>query len=123
MRDNKGITIFGDGSQTRDYVNVTDVARANLAATQWSTPVVRSIDAVACNVGTGTETSVNELAETLLRSTGIEVPISHAEARAGELQRSAVSVEKAGRELNWTPQVSLQDGLKRTYDWISENEV
>jgi UDP-glucose 4-epimerase len=123
LTQGEGITIFGDGSQTRDYVNVFDVARANLAATKWSPPAVDSIDLVSFNVGTGVETSVNALAESLLAATGITVPIEHAEARSGELQRSAVHVGKAERELGWRPEVPLERGLKETYEWIAENEA
>jgi UDP-glucose 4-epimerase len=123
LRDGKGITIFGDGEQTRDYVNVYDVARANIAATQWSVPAADSIDVVALNVGTAVETSVNVLAETLLEATGIAVPIEHAAARPGELQRSAVHVGKAARELGWRPEIPLKRGLNDTYEWIAENEV
>jgi UDP-glucose 4-epimerase len=115
------ITIFGDGEQTRDYVNVLDVARANMAATHWSVPSVDTIDSVAFNVGTETETSVNTLAQTLVDATGIQVPIEHAEARAGELQRSSVAIARAAREWGWKPQTQLKDGLKQTYEWISEN--
>jgi len=123
MRDGKGITIFGDGEQTRDYVSVSDVARANIAATHWMPPAVTTIDAVAFNIGTGIETSVNALAETLLTSTGITVPIEHSSARAGELQRSAVDIGKAARELGWAPEVRLDQGLKTTFEWIAENEA
>jgi UDP-glucose 4-epimerase len=123
LRDGQDITIFGDGGQTRDYVNVADVARANIAATNWSPPSADTIDAVAFNIGTGVEKSVNALTETLLAATGITVRVVHAEARAGELQRSAVGIEKAARELGWSPTVTLENGLKATYEWIVENEA
>ncbi len=123
MRDGGEITIFGDGEQTRDYVNVFDVARANMAATRWTPPAIDDIDAVAFNIGTGIETSVNGLAAALLASTGVTVPIRHAPARPGELQRSAVHIGKAGRDLGWTPEVVLEQGLKATFEWIAENEA
>ncbi len=123
MRAGKELTVYGDGEQTRDYVHVTDVARANLAATMWSGANVSSIDAVAFNVGTGIEISVNGLAKTLVDATGIGVPIVHAAARPGELQRSSVQIDKATRELNWCPQYALKDGLTNTYEWILENEA
>ncbi len=116
----QALTIYGDGSQTRDYVYVGDVVNANMCATRWRVPPVRSVDDVAVNVGTAIETSVTELAHALLEATGVTVPIEHAPARAGELQRSAVSVEKAAREWGWRPEVSLGEGLKRTYEWIEE---
>ena len=113
------ITIYGDGSQTRDYVYVGDVARANLAATRWTIPALGTIDDVAFNVGTASETSVNQLAAALLETTGRTVPIQHAPARAGELQRSSVGVERASSELAWTPEMPLAEGLNATFEWIA----
>ncbi len=112
------ITIYGDGEQTRDYVFVGDVARANLAASTCALPPVYTIDDRAFNIGTATETSVNALAAAMIGSTGIEVPIEHAPARAGELQRSSVAIGKAARVLGWKPEMTLADGLRQTYEWI-----
>jgi len=123
VRIGKALTVYGEGEQTRDYVHVTDVARANIAATTWSGTTAGSIDAVAFNVGTGVETSVNRLAKTLVDATGIAVPIEHAPARPGELQRSSVQIGKASREWNWRPQYELKAGLTNTYEWMLENEA
>jgi UDP-glucose 4-epimerase len=112
------ITVYGDGEQTRDYVYVADVARANVAATRWTPPNLTSIDSVAVNVGTGVETSVNTLAAELLRAAGVDVRPEHAPARAGELARSAVGVEKAAKVFGWRPEVPLSDGLRQTFEWI-----
>ncbi len=120
MRAGKGLTIFGDGEQTRDYVFVEDVARANLAATRAPGSAMESIDAVAFNVGTGVETSVKQLARMMLEAAGRTVPLTHEPARAGELLRSALDCAKAARAWDWRPAVSLAEGLKRTYDWIGE---
>lgn len=120
MLAGKAITIFGDGGQTRDYVYVEDVARANVAATRAPAGDPESVDAAAFNVGTGVETSVNHLAQLMLGAAGRAVPITHEPARAGELLRSALSCAKAGRLWDWRPAVSLEEGLKRTYDWIQE---
>jgi UDP-glucose 4-epimerase len=121
IRSGETITIFGDGSQTRDYVHVHDVARANMAASKWEVPVVDTIDTVAFNVGTATETSVTELAQTLIDVTGAAVSIEHEPARAGELQRSAVAIDRARNVLGWEPQFALDQGLLNTYEWITEN--
>ena len=121
VRDRQPLTIFGDGNQTRDYVFVSDAARANLAATTWAGSPAASVDDVAFNVGTAVETSVRELADALLRVAGVDVPVHYGPARAGELQRSAVDITKAGRELGWTPEVVLADGLERTLEWIRED--
>lgn len=118
----KPITIFGDGTQTRDYVYVGDVANANLLASTAELSSPMDIDASAYNVGTGVETSVNQLAQAILDVADAEVPIQHQEARAGELQRSAVDPDKAQRLLGWSASASLQDGLKGTYDWIASQQ-
>jgi UDP-glucose 4-epimerase len=121
MRSGRPFTVYGDGSQTRDYVFVVDVARANLAATTCSLTRAAVVDDLAFNVGTGVETSVNGLVDALFAATGVSVPVQRAPARAGELLRSAVSYEKAAREWTWRPAVALADGLKQTYEWIRED--
>jgi UDP-glucose 4-epimerase len=113
------LTVFGDGRQTRDYVFVGDVARANLAAIRAMLPKQRQIDTRAYNIGTGRETTVLELQQSLQRAAGSSIPVSNAPARPGEQQRSAVVVEKAARELAWRPMVSLDDGLRETFEFFA----
>jgi UDP-glucose 4-epimerase len=120
IRRGDALTVYGDGTQTRDYVYVEDVARANVAATRWPTPAaLHSIDDVAFNVGTGIETSVLDLANGFRAATGAEITVDHAPARPGELLRSAVHPARAGAALRWRPEVPLTEGLRRTYDWIA----
>jgi UDP-glucose 4-epimerase len=114
------LVIYGDGDQTRDYVYVGDVAQANLAATKAAAPVVDCLDDAAFNVGTGHETSVNELARLLMAGAGRSVTIRHEPARGGELARSALNCAKAGTAWGWRPAMDLASGLKRTYEWILE---
>lgn len=113
------LTVFGDGSQTRDYVFVKDVARANLAAATRDLPKPAQLDSRGFNVGTGIETSVVELAQALQRSAGSDVPLDFAPARPGEQQRSAVSIERAKRVLGWQPEVELHDGLEETFAFFA----
>jgi len=103
--------IFGDGTQTRDYVYVSDVVAATLAAAGHAGGVL--------NVGTGVETSVLELYERIQRVAGFERDPEFAEARPGELQRSVLDASLAKRELGWEPRHSLDEGLAETWAWIS----
>jgi len=102
--------IYGDGSQTRDYVFVADAVHAMLAAVEHEGGVF--------NVGTGTETSVLELYEAIQRATGVIREPAFAEARLGELQRSVLDISLAGRELGWRPGHSLEAGLAQTWAWV-----
>jgi UDP-glucose 4-epimerase len=115
----ESITVYGDGTQTRDYVCALDVARANVLAATGPLPRLTSIDSVAFNVGTGREVSVNELVSTMLSATGRKVAVKHAPARAGELKRSAVDPARIGREWGWKPKYDLAQGLGETYRWIT----
>jgi UDP-glucose 4-epimerase len=108
------LTIFGDGEQTRDMVYVEDVARANVAASAWRVASPTGIDARAFNIGTGIETSVNRLAQLIGAAAKRKPVIQHAPARPGELQRSVLAIDRAARELDWRPCVTLADGLRAT---------
>jgi UDP-glucose 4-epimerase len=105
-------TIFGDGGQTRDYVFVGDVVRAFVAAVGAGGGVY--------NVGTGIETSVLELWHACTEAAGVESQVSHDDPRLGELRRSCLDNELAERELRWRPEMSLHEGLRRTWEWIRE---
>jgi len=119
LLDGKPLTVFGDGRQTRDYVHVKDVAAANAAAATVALPPAGRLDVRAMNVGTGIETDVLTLAETLRRVSGRDVAIDFAPTRPGEQLRSAVETGKIRRLLGWTPQRSLADGLRETYDYFA----
>ena len=105
-------TIFGDGTQTRDYVFVGDVVRAFVAAVGAQGGVL--------NVGTGIETSVLELWHACTRAAAVEAEAGHDAARLGELQRSCLDPMRAERQLGWKAEIALADGLRRTWEWIRE---
>jgi UDP-glucose 4-epimerase len=111
LREGEAPKIFGNGTQTRDYVYVGDVVAASLAAAEHAGGVL--------NVGTGAETSVLELYERIQRVAGVEREPKFAEARPGELQRSVLDASLARRELGWEPRQSLDEGLAETWAWIS----
>ncbi len=104
-------TIFGDGTQTRDFVYVEDVARANLLATSAPTSNV-------ANIATGIETSVNDLYQRLASITGARGPATYAAPRPGDVERIALNPQRARQWLGWTPQTDLTEGLRRTVEWF-----
>jgi UDP-glucose 4-epimerase len=103
--------INGDGKQTRDYVFSGDVARANLLAAE------KRFDG-ALNVGTGVETDVVQLYGHLARIAGVARPPEHAPGKLGEQRRSCIDPSAAAKAIGWRPQVALEDGLARTYEWF-----
>jgi UDP-glucose 4-epimerase len=111
LRDGGTPTIFGDGSQSRDYVYVGDVVDAFLRASRH--------DGGIFNVGTGAETSVVDLYDAIRAATGVDREPQLAPARLGELQRSVLDPSLAGRELGWRPERTLAEGLASTWEWIS----
>ena len=113
LRNGGAPTIFGDGSQTRDYVYVGDVADAMLHALEPNGGVY--------NVGTGVETSVVDLYDAIRTAAGIDREPAFAPARLGELQRSVLDASLAERELDWRPRQSLDEGLAETWSWISSS--
>jgi UDP-glucose 4-epimerase len=116
----EALTIFGTGKQTRDYVYVGDVARANLLA--LTAPLAKATedpDGAAFNIGTGRETSVVDLAGTLARVAGVKPELKFAPARAGELERSVLDPAKAA-QLGWSPSVALADGARSLLDWMQK---
>jgi UDP-glucose 4-epimerase len=104
--------IYGDGTQTRDYVYVGDVVTAFLAAADRGRPGT-------WNIGTGVEVSVLDLVRIIGDVAGHELSPSLAPARPGELARSAVAVGRAASELGWQAAVPLAEGISRVYGWIS----
>ena len=105
--------IYGDGSQTRDYVYVGDVARAFTAAADNARPGT-------WNIGTGTETSVLELAAAIGAAAGRPITPEFAGQRPGELQRSAVAPGLAAAELGWRSQTALPEGVRKVIRWIRD---
>ncbi len=111
LRDGGTPTVFGNGSQTRDYVYVGDVVDAMFGALEVEGGVV--------NVGTGIETSVIDLYRAISAAVGVERDPVFAPPRLGELQRSVLDPSLAAAVLGWRPLRSLADGLSATWSWIA----
>jgi len=113
MLNNEQPIINGNGRQTRDFVFVDDVAEANLAAMGQDSHGVY-------NVGTGAETSVNELFRMLASVTGSACKEVHGPAKPGEQMRSVIDPSRIRQELGWDPKVELTEGLKKTVAFFRE---
>jgi UDP-glucose 4-epimerase len=111
----KGEPVFinGPGKQTRDYVFVGDVVRANMAALDYKGSDI-------FNVGTGVETDVNTLFHHIRELAGSEAEEAHAPAKAGEQMRSVLSYAKTEAALGWKPEMDIRSGLEKTVDWFRE---
>jgi UDP-glucose 4-epimerase len=111
LLDGERPTIYGDGEQTRDFVYVDDAVEA----------FVRAIDkggGLVCNIGTGVETSVQQLFDIMSRLTGFREPARYAPPRTGELRRISLDPGRAAIHLGWKPWTMVDEGLARTLDWF-----
>ena len=107
--------INGDGEQTRDYIFVGDVVRANIMALEPSCSGI-------FNVGTGQETSVNELTQSLLRIVESDITAIIAQGRDYEQRRSCLDYKKIKESMGWDPEISLEEGLLETYEFFKKNK-
>ena len=105
ITQNREITIFGDGKQTRDFIYVKDVARANVAALQGDVTG-------ACNIGTGIESTLLDLIEVLSMITSGNSKVNHEAARDGDIRHSLASVARMNRELGVEAQADIEEGLR-----------
>ena len=103
----QSLTIYGDGSQTRDFVNVNDIVQALYACLKSS-----SANGELFNIGSGKPISITELAKTVLELTGQNLEICYELARAGDIKDSYADISKAKRLLSYEPKVTLRDGLR-----------
>lgn len=106
----QGITVFGDGNQTRDFVYAGDIAQA----------IIRSLPLKGChtmNVSTGQETSINDLIRSFEKAVGYTVPVQYTAPRTGDILRSVLSNEALKRDLGFVPAMDLEEGIRRTYEW------
>lgn len=106
--------IYGDGEQTRDFVYVEDAVNACVLAAESEKAAGRVI-----NVGTGSETTVNKLAELAARAAGVEVTPKHAAAIPGEVRFSCADISSASRLLGYSPETDLNQGLSRTREFFA----
>jgi len=109
-----GVTIYGDGRQTRDFVYVSDVVAANLAAAARAAG-----EQMVFNVGRGEQTDLLQIVDTLRQQSGAALPVQHAAERDGDIRHSCADITAAQTHLGYAPQVSLAVGLQKTLDWFA----
>lgn len=110
LSQRQGITVFGDGNQTRDFVYAGDIAQA----------IIRALPLKGyhtMNVSTGQETSINDLIRSFEKAVGYTVPVQYTAPRTGDILRSVLSNEALTRDLGFVPEMDLEEGIRRTYDW------
>lgn len=110
LSQRQGITVFGDGNQTRDFVYAGDIAQA----------IIRALPLKGyhtMNVSTGQETSINDLIRSFEKAVGYTVPVQYTAPRTGDILRSVLSNETLKRDLGFVPEMDLEEGIRRTYDW------
>jgi len=105
------VTIHGDGRQSRDFVFVTDVAAANLAAASSSVTGV-------FNIGTGSESDINALYDAVATAMGSQARPVHGPPRPGDIERSVLDPSRAASQLGWRPKVNFRLGLEKTAGWF-----
>lgn len=111
------VVIFGDGEQTRDFVNVADVARANYRAG------VSATARGAFNLGSATRVTINDLVTMMTELAGVEAVVRHAGPRPGDVRDSLAAIEAAREAFGYEPTVLLADGLREYIEWLREDGV
>jgi UDP-glucose 4-epimerase len=114
LRAGEDLVVFGDGSQTRDFVFCEDLAAGLIAAAR--TP---GAGGQIFQLASGVETTLNRLLELLAQTSGITPQVRREPPRQGEIQRNYSLIDKAQKVLGYTPRVELREGLERTWEWFS----
>ena len=112
--DGSPITIYGDGSATRDFIHVRDLCAGIVAALD-----ARELDGVL-HLASERETSVRELARLVLDAAGAEVPVEHVDRRPGEVERNFAIAARAREVLGWRAEIGLEEGLAETVAWFRD---
>ena len=107
-----GITIDGDGKQTRDFIHVEDLCRAIVMALE------SEISGQVFQIGTGVETSILELATRIRHVVNSSFTMNHGRGRQGDIRRNYSAIKNAQSALQWRPQIGLESGLRDTWEWF-----
>ena len=113
LLNSESLTIFGDGEQSRDFTYVDNVVEANLLALTANGAVGN-----VCNIGCGARMSLNQLVAILEKIIGCKANVEYQPARLGDVRDSQADISRARCLLNYSPQISIEDGLSKTVDWF-----
>ncbi len=116
IREGRPITVYGDGSMSRDFTYVDDIARGTIAA-------LRPLGYEVVNLGGDSPHTVRQLVETIEREVGRKAEITYEEAHAADVDRTMASIERARTLLDWSPEISLEEGIRRTVAWYEANRA
>jgi UDP-glucose 4-epimerase len=114
LKEGEPVTIFGDGTGSRDFTFVSDAVQANLRAA-----IAPGVAGEVFNCAGGRQVTLNELVETLQKMLGTSVTPTYLDPRAGDIKHSYADISKAGAMLGWTPAVPFEEGLERTISSIN----
>ncbi len=114
VRDDKPITVYGDGEQTRDFTFVGDIVAANIAAAEKGRP------GSVYNIGGGSRVTLNHVLELIGKVTGKKVAIQREPEQKGDMRHTYADTSAARRDLGFTPKVTLESGLAQQYRWLTK---
>jgi len=114
VRDDKPITVYGDGEQTRDFTFVADIVAANMAAAERGRP------GSVYNIGGGSRVTLNHVLELIGKVTGKKVAIQREPEQKGDMRHTYADTSAARRDLGFSPKVSLAQGLDEQYRWLTK---
>ena len=119
IRNGKGISIFEDGRESRDFLFVDDAVAATIKAIDFAGPIVAAV-----NVGSGRATDVAKIADTLQRLLGVSVPTKvTGQFRVGDIRHNVADLSRIRSMLGFEPEVSLEDGMRKFVDWVKSEVV
>lgn len=116
LLEGKQLTVFGDGEQNRDYIYVADVVSACLAVKEHLDEDISG----EYNIGTGIETTVNELVAVSAKTLNIEADVKHDDPIPGEVRNSSIDSSLFSKRFDWKPETSLEQGIQKTADWFKD---
>lgn len=114
LNEGKSITVYGDGEQTRDFTFVSDIVAANLVAAE------RGAAGRVYNIGGGSRVTLNHVLDLIGRVTGKAVSVHREPVQKGDMRHTSADTSLARRDLDFTPRVSLENGLEQQYRWLTK---